>query len=274
MEPCSAQSDAGRPSFHHRHRRDNHRAAGISPALLSPTRSPYPLPYYHPSKIHPKPPFLERDDDQSSSTSTDDPLVASSSSPSLRHLRHSVPDVMYKHGPRIPSSSPPSSSPLHTGAIHGARARFVSLPAVMSSFPRIDTECDRLERACGRAPLTAVFLRTRGGGGDNDLPPSSPHQPRRGDDGGPPPPLAPKWSHWELVFRIKRVLRNDGKDVRDYVEAGQIDELYHRDIEERARRERERGRMARMRTGQELSDTDDNTRSCFFSHRYIWVHPG
>ncbi len=273
MERCSAQSDAGRPCFHHRHRRDNHRAAGISPALLSPTRSPYPLPYYHPSKIHPKlplsPPFLERDDDQSSSTSTDDPLVASSSSPSLCHLRHSVPDVMYKHGPRIPSSSPSSSSPLHTGAIHGARACFVSLPAVMSSFPRIDTECDRLERACGRAPLTAVFLRTRGGGGDSDLPPSSPHQPRRGGDGGPPPPLAPKWSYWELVLRIKRVLRNDGKDVRDYVEAGQIDELYHRDIEERARRERERGRMARMRTGQELSDTDDNTRSCFLSRRYI-----
>jgi hypothetical protein len=71
------------------------------------------------------------------------------------------------------------------------------------------------------------------------------------------------------VLRIKRVLRNDGKDIRDYVEAGQIDQLYHRDIEERARREQDRVRMARMRAGQELSDSDDNTRSCFFSRRYI-----
>jgi hypothetical protein len=72
------------------------------------------------------------------------------------------------------------------------------------------------------------------------------------------------------VLRIKRVLRNEGKDIRDYVEAGQIDELYHRDIEERARREQERARMARMRTAQELSDSDDNIRSCFFfSRRYI-----
>lgn len=266
MERCSTQSDAGRPCFHHRHRRDNHRPAAFAPALLSPTRSPYPLPYYHPSKIHPSPPILERGDDQPSSTGTDDPLVTSSSSPSLRHLRHSVPDVIYRHGPRFPSS-PSSSSPLHTGASHGARARFVSLPAVIPSFPRIDTECDRLERACGRAPPAAIFLRTRGG--DNDLPPSSPHQPRRGDDGSPPPPLAPKWSHWELVLRLKRVLRNDRRDIRDYVEAGQIDELYHRDIEERARREQERGKMARMRTGQELSDSDDNTRSYFFSRRRI-----
>jgi hypothetical protein len=266
MERCSIQSDAGRPCFHHRHRRDNHRPAGTYPTIISPTRSPYPLPYYHPSS---KAPFLERGDDQPSSTAIDDPLVASSSSPSLRHLRHSVPDVIYKHGPRLPSSSPSSFSPHHTGAVHGARARFVSLPAVISSFPGIDTECDRLERACGRAPPTAVFLRTRGGSGDNDLPPSSPHQPRRGDDGGPPPPLAPKWSHWELVLRIKRVLRNDGKDIRDYVEAGQIDELYHRDIEERARREQGRARMARLRSGQELSDSDDNIRSCSFSRRYI-----
>ena len=250
MEVCSIQSDAGRPAFHHRHRRDNHRPHGSHPPHISPTRSPYPLPYYHP---------CSRGDDQPSGASTDHPLVASESSPSLRHLRHSVPDVIYKHGPRVPS----------TGAIHGARARFVSLPAVIPPFPGIDTECDRLERACGRAPPTAVFLRTRGGSGDNDLPPSSPHQPRRGDDGGPPPPLAPKWSHWELVLRIKRVLRNEGKDIRDYVEAGQIDQLYHRDIEERARREQERARMARMRAGQELSDSDDNTRSYFFSRRHI-----
>jgi hypothetical protein len=66
------------------------------------------------------------------------------------------------------------------------------------------------------------------------------------------------------VLRIKRVLRKDGKDIRDYIEAAQIDELYHRDVEERVRRERERGRMARMRTGQELSDSDESTRSCSY----------
>ena len=275
MERCSmppTQSDAGRPCFHHRHRRDDHRPVGIYPPLLSPSRSPYPIPYYHPrSKIHPRlppssPPFLERSDVQPSTKSADDPLVASSSSPSIRHLRHSLPDVIYKHGPRIPSSLS-----LHTAAIHGARARFVSLPA---SFPRIDTECDRLERACGRAPPMADLSRPRGGGSDNDLPPTSPHQPRRRDDGGPPPQPAPKWSYWELVLRIKRVLRKDGKDIRDYVEAGQIDELYHRDVEERARRERERARMARMRNGQELSNLDENTRSCFYFryNRLTWVN--
>jgi len=41
------------------------------------------------------------------------------------------------------------------------------------------------------------------------------------------------------VLRIKRALRREGKDVRDYVEVAQIDELFHRDVEERARRERE-----------------------------------
>jgi hypothetical protein len=61
------------------------------------------------------------------------------------------------------------------------------------------------------------------------------------------------------VLRIKRALRRDGKDIRDYVEAAQIDELYHRDVEERARRERERGHMAHMRAGQEPSDFDENT---------------
>ena len=250
-------SDAGRRySGAQRHRREN--GVLISPNL-SPTRSPYPLPYYHPrnTKINPK---LHRDSEplitaiSSTHLSSTDEFSLPSSAP--RHLRHSVPDVIYKHGPRIPSSS---SLSLHGGpaAIHGTRARFVSLPAVVSSFPNIDTECDRLERACGRT-LTA-HLRLR-----DDPPPSSPHQPR---GNGPPPPLAPKWSHWALVLRIKRALRRDGNDIRDYVEADQIDELFRRDVEERGRRERERGRMARMRSGQELSDSDENTRSSLFSCR-------
>ncbi|KAI0291227.1 hypothetical protein B0F90DRAFT_387327 [Multifurca ochricompacta] len=78
-------------------------------------------------------------------------------------------------------------------------------------------------------------------------------------DGSPLPLLTPKWAHWPLVLRIKRTLSRDGRDVRDYLEAPQIDEIYKRDIEERARRERERGRMARMRAGQEPSDLDENT---------------
>jgi hypothetical protein len=59
-------------------------------------------------------------------------------------------------------------------------------------------------------------------------------------------------------------LRADGKDIRDYVEADHIDELFRRDLDERARRERERGRMARMRSGQEPFDSDENTRSSLF----------
>jgi hypothetical protein len=239
--------DAGRRYLGaHRHRREN--GALVSPNL-SPTRFPYPLPYSHPrtAKFHRDPELLIHP------SSTDEPSLPSSSPP--RHLRHSVPDVIYKHGPRIPSSS---SLSFHGGpaAIHGTRARFVSLPAVVSSFPNIDTECDRLERACGRTPMAHLRLR-------DDPPPSSPHQPR---GNGPPPPLAPKWSHWALVLRIKRALRRDGKDIRDYVEADQIDELFRRDVEERGRRERERGRMARMRSGQEQSDSDENTRSSLFSH--------
>jgi hypothetical protein len=64
---------------------------------------------------------------------------------------------------------------------------------------------------------------------------------------------------------MKRALRGDGKDIRDYVEADQIDELIRRDVEERTRRELERGWMARVRSGQELSDSDENTRSSFWS---------
>jgi len=241
-------SDAGRRySPSHRHKRDS--SAFISPTL-SPARSPYPLPYYQPrTKINP----LQDQGDAESAVSSDEPLPSSSSS--SRHLRQSLPDNIYKHGPRIPSSS----SCFHGGATHGARARFVSLPAVISSFPRVDTECDRLERACGRTPTALLRIR-------DDPPPSSPHQPR-GD--GPPPPLAPKWPHWDLVLRIKRVLCRDGKDIRDYVEVGQINELYHRDLDERARRERERERMARMRLGQEAPDPDGNMRSFLFSRPSI-----
>ncbi|KAH9996968.1 Rho GTPase activation protein [Russula compacta] len=215
-------------------------AASINPTL-SPTSSPYPLPYYLPrTKFHQN--FLNAADP------TIPPTDQPSSESSSRHLRHSAPDLIYGHGPRLPSSF----SSLHhraSSVTHDARARFVSLPAAVSFTPRIDTECDRLERACGRAPT--ALLRVR-----DELPPSSPHQPR-GD--GPPPSLAPKWPHLHLVLRIKRALRRDGKDIRDYVEAEQINELYHHDVEERARRERERGRMARMRAGQESSDCDKNT---------------
>jgi hypothetical protein len=93
------------------------------------------------------------------------------------------------------------------------------------SFPGVDTECDRLDRACARA--TTALLRIR-----DEPPPSSLHQPRRDS---PPPTLAPKWAHWAPVLRIKRTLCKDGKDICDYVEAPQIDELYHRDVEERGR---------------------------------------
>jgi len=158
--------------------------------------------------------------------------------------------------------------PYGTPAIHGARARFVSLPTIVNAnavpyapllslpLPRVETtECDRLERACGRVP--AALLRVR-----DDPPPSSPHQPR--GDGALPPP-APKWPHWTLILRIKRALRRDGKDVRDYVEAAQIDELFHRDVEERARREHEYARKARVRAGKEPADFNENARLYPFS---------
>lgn len=235
----SPSSDAGRRySGVHRYKRDS---AAVS---TSPTLSPYPLPYHHSHSSRSSHPTscLDGSDSDPTRVVADEPPPPLNPSRNQRH--HSVPDVIYKHGPRFPSSS------LHGGVtMHGARARFVSLPADISSFPGIDTECDRLERACGRAPTALLRIR-------DELPPSSPHQPR-GD--GPPPTLAPKWAHWALVLRIKRALRKDGKDVRDYIEAPQIDELYHRDVEERARRERERGRMARIRSGQEPSDLDEST---------------
>ena len=253
------EGDAGRRySGAQRHRRENQNEASNSPCISprSP-HSPYPLPYHHGrSKFHPKfpPPFLDGGDsggELSASAIDQLPLPSSSS-----RQRHSMPDVVYTHGPRLPSS--PST------ALHGARARFVSLPTISNAhlvpyapllslpLPRVETtECDRLERACGRVP--AALLRVR-----DDPPPSSPHQPR--GDGAPPPP-PPKWPHWTLVLRIKRALRRDGKDVRDYVEAAQIDELFHRDVEERARRELEHARMARVRAGKEPADFDENARS-------------
>ena len=255
------EGDAGRRySGAQRHRRENMNEAS-NPPCLSPRspHSPYPLPYNHGrSKFHPKSPFLDggNNSGEPPPSAIDQPLL---SSPSSRQ-RHSMPDVVYTHGPRIPSSSSMSHG---TTALHGARARFVSLPAISNDhsapyapllslpLPRVETtECDRLERACGRVP--AALLRVR-----DDPPPSSPHQPR--GDGAPPPP-APKWPHWTLVLRIKRALRRDGKDVRDYVEAAQIDEMFHRDVEERARREHEHARMARVRAGKEPADFDENAR--------------
>ncbi len=262
------ECDAGRRhSGAQRHRRENLNGASNSPCLSprSP-HSPYPLPYHHGrSKFHSKfpPPFLDGggSSGELSAAAIEGPLL---SSPSSRQ-RHSMPDVVYAHGPRLPSSP---SMPYGTPAIHGARARFVSLPTIVNAnavpyapllslpLPRVETtECDRLERACGRVP--AALLRVR-----DDPPPSSPHQPR--GDGALPPP-APKWPHWTLILRIKRALRRDGKDVRDYVEAAQIDELFHRDVEERARREHEYARKARVRAGKEPADFNENARLYPFS---------
>ncbi|KAI9441934.1 hypothetical protein H4582DRAFT_1426820 [Lactarius indigo] len=254
------ECDAGRRySGAQRHRRENLNGASNSPCLSprSP-HSPYPIPYHHGrSKFHQKPPpsFLDGGNSgELSAAAIDEPLL----SPPSSRQRHSMPDVVYTHGPRLPSSVP-----YGTAAMHGARARFVSLPTIVNAnsgpyppllslpLPRFETtECDRLERACGRVP--AALLRVR-----DDPPPSSPHQPR--GDGAPPPP-APKWPHWTLVLRIKRALRRDGKDVRDYVEAAQIDELFQRDVEERARREREHARIARVRAGKEPAGFDENAR--------------
>lgn len=142
--------------------------------------------------------------------------------------RHSLPDVV----------APPSAA---------TRTRFVSLPLSLLPVPRAEiTESDRLERACGRVPAALLRVPLR-----DDPPPSSPHQPRGTNDVHVP--MAPKWPHWTLVLRIKRVLRREGKDVRDYVEAAQIDEMFRRDVEERARREARK----------ESESGDENSRWCF-----------
>jgi len=75
----------------------------------------------------------------------------------------------------------------------------------------------------------------------------------------------PKWFHWALVLHIKHVLRADGKDICNYIEADQIDELFRWDIEERTQREHEHGGMAHMYSSQELSDSDENTHSSFWN---------
>jgi hypothetical protein len=219
------EGDAGRRysgAQRHRHAHAEN-PNGTSTSPRSP-HTPYPLPYHHhllPKSHHPpQPPFLDVP------SAIDDPPI---------RQRQSLPDVVVSPGPRSPS----------------ARARFVSLP-----LPRAEiTECDRLERACGRVPAAFLRVPLR-----DDQPPSSPHQPRR--NGAHDAPMAPKWPHWTLVLRIKRVLRRDGKDVRDYVEAAQIDEMFRRDVEERARRESEHARMARVRAGKESADLDENTRLC------------
>jgi len=64
---------------------------------------------------------------------------------------------------------------------------------------------------------------------------------------------------------MKHALRGDGKDIRDYIEADQINELIRWDVEEHTWRELERGWMAHVRSGQKLSDSDENTCSSFWS---------
>ncbi|KAI0264224.1 hypothetical protein BC834DRAFT_276361 [Gloeopeniophorella convolvens] len=202
-------------------RRTRDRSA-TGPASPRSPRAPYPSPIHTPRKtaaLHfasPRFPPPDLGDD-------DDPARA-------RGL--SVPEL-----PRAPRLPP--------GHSHGARARFVSLPASLG-LPRIDTECDRLERACGRTPR---------------LPPT-PHQVRGVQPSAPAPaPVlpAPKWPLWPLLVQIKRLLRAEGKDVRDYLEACDLDAMWRADVEQRQRRERERAHMARMRSGQEPSIFDENT---------------
>jgi hypothetical protein len=217
------EGDAGRRysgAQRHRHAHaENPIGTSTSTSPRSP-HTPYPLPYHHHHhhlpKSHPQPPSITIDEQQPT------------------RQRHSLPDVVVSPGPRSPA----------------ARTRFVSLPLSLLPLPRAEiTESDRLERACGRVPAAFLRVPLR-----DDPPPSSPHQPRR--NGASDAPMAPKWPHWTLVLRIKRVLRREGKDVRDYVEAAQIDEMFHRDVEERARRESEHARMARVRAGKEPESAD------------------
>jgi hypothetical protein len=234
------EGDAGRRysgAQRHRHAHaENPIGTSTSTSPRSP-HTPYPLPYHHHHhhlpKSHPQPPSITIDEQQPT------------------RQRHSLPDVVVSPGPRSPA----------------ARTRFVSLPLSLLPLPRAEiTESDRLERACGRVPAAFLRVPLR-----DDPPPSSPHQPRR--NGASDAPMAPKWPHWTLVLRIKRVLRREGKDVRDYVEAAQIDEMFHRDVEERARRESEHARMARVRAGKEPESADfgdENTRWCLL-FSWLWV---
>ena len=220
------EGDAGRRysgAQRHKQQHAENPNGTLSTSSTSPRspRTPYPLPYHHllSKTTHAPPSFLDIP-----STVIDDPTI---------HQRHSLPDVVV------------SSTPT-------ARTRFVSLPLSLLPavpLPRAEiTESDRLERACGRVPAAILRVPMR-----DDPPPSSPHQPRS-TNGGAHVPMAPKWPHWTLVLRIKRVLRREGKDVRDYVEAAQIDEMFRRDVEERARREARKG----------SESGDDNSRWCFF----------
>jgi hypothetical protein len=64
---------------------------------------------------------------------------------------------------------------------------------------------------------------------------------------------------------MKHALCGDGKDIHDYIEADQIDELICQDVEERTWRELECGWMAHVHSGQKLSDSDENTCLSFLS---------
>ncbi|KAI0061798.1 hypothetical protein BV25DRAFT_705042 [Artomyces pyxidatus] len=178
--------------------------------------------------------------------------------PSTNHIpqerpRHSLPDIAPLQ-PRLPSAY-----------VHGARSRFVSLPVTV---PEVDTERDRLARACGQGPLHQYH---RG-------PPSVPSSPRtpqsRKDSRGKDqidspvspsartiPPYAPRWPAKKLVNRIRLLLRLDGKNIKDYLDPQDVFALNKADLQFRERMESERARMMRMRLGLEPSPFKKESRT-------------
>ncbi|KAA1476917.1 hypothetical protein DENSPDRAFT_743891, partial [Dentipellis sp. KUC8613] len=60
-------------------------------------------------------------------------------------------------------------------------------------------------------------------------------------------PLVPKVHYRTLLLRLKRVLRAQGSNIKDYIDAEDIHALYVQDVGDREKRERDRVKIARVR---------------------------
>ncbi|KAI0048592.1 hypothetical protein FA95DRAFT_1605098 [Auriscalpium vulgare] len=122
-----------------------------------------------------------------------------------------------------------------TSLADSARARFVSLPVTV---PEIDSERDRLARACGEGLLFTP--QHRAAAARESVPQSPlqevakrPHFARTTS----PPARVPKWPCHLLLNRIKRQLKSIGKDAEEHVVTADIKELDRQDWADRNRRE-------------------------------------
>ncbi|TFY74271.1 hypothetical protein EWM64_g9741, partial [Hericium alpestre] len=187
--------------------------------------------------------------------------------------------------PSLPTNLHPGT-PLPSSSAHSSKRRPSCAPAAedgsprerFRSLPEAEIQHDRLRGH--EPPSTAIPSRLRPGGNDPDTYAKSHPQRATHADGpsrkgfrdahvqelssrdvvAPPaahvdvskmPALAPKVHYRIILLRLKRVLRAQGLNIRDYVDPEDYEALHRQDVADREQRERDRAKAVNVRMGLE-----------------------